>query len=201
MRWVLAILVLSPVLHGHGCGCWNLTRVRVSDLANPKKQDSEIRLISFLFLNFTNKYAGTGLKVRQKAQKTQPTGHKKGEKGPFEGPTLHIKASDHEREKKARLKAQHSTVVPSDHLPHPLAASLAFRRQFVFLSLPHTALAATSSSSSLSQPPVPAAAACSSPSPARACRCLRPPSVAARRPEAAPPSLVTSARLGVRLPP
>jgi len=130
--------VLSPVLHGHGCGCWNLTRVRVSDLANPKKQDSEIRLISFLFLNFTNKYAGTGLKVRQKAQKTQPTGHKKGEKGPFEGPTLHIKASDHEREKKARLKAQHSTVVPSDHLPHPLAASLAFRRQFVFLSLAAT---------------------------------------------------------------
>jgi len=150
------------VLHGHGCGCWNLTRVRVSDLANPKKQDSEIRLISFLFLNFTNKYAGTGLKVRQKAQKTQPTGHKKGEKGPFEGPTLHIKASDHEREKKARLKAQHSTVVPSDHLPQPLAASLAFRGQFVFLSLPHTALAATSSSSSLSRrhqcllpPPVP----------------------------------------------
>jgi len=167
--------VLSPVLHGHGCGCWNLTRVRVSDLANPKKQDSEIRLISFLFLNFTNKYAGTGLKVRQKAQKTQPTGHKKGEKGPFEGPTLHIKASDHEREKKARLKAQHSTVVPSDHLPHPLGASLARRRQFV-LSLPHAPLAATSSSSSLSPPPVPAAAACSSPSPARArCR-LRPPS-------------------------
>jgi len=121
-------------------------------LANPKKQDSEIRLISFLFLNFTNKYAGTGLKVRQKAQKTQPTGHKKGEKGPFEGPTLHIKASDHEREKKARLKAQHSTVVPSDHLPHPLAASRvprpvrlplspahgARRHQFLFLSLAAT---------------------------------------------------------------
>ena len=65
--------MLSPVLHGHGCGCRNPTRVRVSDSANPKKQDSEIRLISFLFLNFTNKYAGTGLKVRQKAQKAQPT--------------------------------------------------------------------------------------------------------------------------------
>ena len=41
------------------------------------------------------------------------SGHEKGEKGPFEGPTLHIKASGHEKgEKKAHLKAQHSTVYP-----------------------------------------------------------------------------------------
>jgi len=42
------------VLPGHGCGCRNPTRVRLSDSANPKKQDSEIRVF-FLFLNFTNK--------------------------------------------------------------------------------------------------------------------------------------------------
>ena len=76
------------------------------------------------------------------------SGHEKGEKGPFEGPTLHIKASGHEREKKSPFKGPALHSVPSDHLPHPRAASLARRRQFV-LSLPHAPLAATSSSSSL----------------------------------------------------
>jgi len=78
------------------------------------------------------------------------SGHEKGEKGPFEGPTLHIKALGHEREKKSPFKGPALHSVPSDHLPHPRAASLARRRQFV-LSLPHAPLAATSSSSSLSR--------------------------------------------------